>query len=205
MANEVAFVWETGQSVKGKAWQADGSYRLSDITLTETQTGLYLGNCATLQPTDYVVVMKRTTSDVLGGGREDYDVEKVVSDIAFADAVIDQIYSDTTILISDLKVVDGVADNAYSDTTILVSDLKVVDAVADKTYSDTTIALSDLKVVAADIDSVYSDTTISTSDLETVKGKTGAIYSDTTLLVSDTAVITDLVRLKVHEFHLGNI
>uniref|UniRef100_A0A6M3IIZ9 Uncharacterized protein n=1 Tax=viral metagenome TaxID=1070528 RepID=A0A6M3IIZ9_9ZZZZ len=233
MANEVAFAWDTGGSVKGKVWQDDGSYRLSDITMTETQTGLYLGDCATIATGDFAVILDRTTSDVLGA--EQYEgatgavagvIDQIYSDttaiasdhvleVAVDSAIsdeIDKIYSDTATINSDhvLEVavdasISGLLTQVYSDTTIALSDLKVTDAAVGNIYSDTTIALSDLLVIGDAIDSVYSDTTISTSDLATIKGKVGSIYSDTTILVSDTAVITDLVRLKVHEFHLGNI
>lgn len=149
-----------GKTLKAKAYQEDGTYRESDITLSDmTGKGLYLGaSSSDLTPGDDVLIYDVATSDIgpIGFGEYDYNTNKVISDIVVADVVIDKIYSDTTIIASDLIVADAIADKIYSDTTILVSDTIFVDTLIDNVYSDTTIIASDVQVAISDLDLIYT-------------------------------------------------
>lgn len=215
----VNFGWETGDSIKAKAFQEDGSYRESDITLTETPAGkgLYIGaSTSDLMPGDNVLIYDNTTSDVYGHGEYDDRVERVLSDLVLTDAVVDNIYSDTAVIVSDTAVVGAAVANVYSDTTIIVSDGIVIDAVADNIYSDTAVLdtvvdtiASDLIVADTVIDNIYSDTTILVSDTAVAATVIGDIYSDTTILVSDLIIVDAIVdailenvRTTEHEFNL---
>jgi len=181
----INFGWAIGKTLEAKAYQEDGSYRESDIALSDmTGKGLYLGaSTSDLTPSDDVLVYDIATSDVgpVGFGEYDYNINKVVSDLVVADAVIDDIYSDTAIIISNIQTA--------------ISDLIVVDAIVDDIYSDTSIAVSDIKVVmshliVADtvIDDIYSDTSVAVSDIQTA--------------ISDLDLIYTAVRTRTHTFHL---
>jgi hypothetical protein len=211
MANEIPFGWETGASLKAKVWQSDGSYRLSDITLTETQTGLYLGDCGTIIPGDNVIVMDTSTSDVKGHGVYDYrnsktisDTEAIISDIVVADAVVDNIYSDTTLIANTTS-------DIYSDTATIISDMAVADAIIDNIYSDTTHIANVVSDIYSDTATAISDIAIADSGLTAVLSNLSDIfllddiYSDTTSINSELAIVLEEVRKTVHEFNLGEL
>lgn len=58
MANEIRFAWVAGQTnIKADVFEPDGTDREVDISLTENGTGrLYLGDCATIEPGDTIVI-----------------------------------------------------------------------------------------------------------------------------------------------------
>lgn len=117
-------------------------------------------------------------------------VNDIYSDTTIVTSKTTQIYSDTAIIYSDTTIATSKAVQVYSDTTIIYSDTTIATSKTTQIYSDTTHIDSDATHIESDaarieskVVQIYSDTTIVTS-------KTTQIYSDTTAIEAAGGALT---------------
>jgi hypothetical protein len=162
----------------------------SEATEIATSSGMYyLDLNASEMNADTVAIIVKSTSG------------KTTPIVLYpADADINDIYSDTTVIESDTTAIETDTGNIYSDTTIIYSDTTVIEAsgggLTAGQASDLAAVESELIVVhsettalQADTANIYSDTTIIYSDTTVIETDTGNIYSDTAVVESDTTAI----------------
>lgn len=80
MANEVAVIARTGQTLEVDVFQPDGTEREFGVSVTETGQGrLYLGDCSTIQPGDIQIAYNTVSGNVEGGGEYRQQVSAIGS------------------------------------------------------------------------------------------------------------------------------
>ena len=133
MANELAFGFKSGLTLLGFVYQVDGTERdfgVGDngITMTEVAgaalyDGLYLGDCATIAASDYVVIANNADGRIVGFGQHQPEVSTTATDadIAAMAAEVTLILEDTATTlpasIAEIVTSNNSVTNVYDDST----------------------------------------------------------------------------------------
>ena len=124
----------------------------------------------------------------------DSGVNVIQSDLVVLDAVVYNIYSDTTIILSDLtygvNVVTVLGDDPMTAADVIPqSDIDTITSDIALVYSDTTAISSGVNIIQSDIKIIDENVDTVASDVIVIMSDTGNIYSDTTVITSDVKVI----------------
>jgi len=112
-------------------------------------------------------------------------ISDIKSALVVTDAVVDTIYSDTTIIASDLKLVESSVSKILSDTTAIESDLEIANSEQSQILSDTAAIHSQTTVIESKVVEIESDTTAIHSKVVEIESDTTAIHTQTTTIASD--------------------
>jgi hypothetical protein len=121
MANEITFGYTTGRTLKAFVYQKDGTERDfgsgdTGITMTEvaglaSYDGFYLGTCATIAASDFVIIIDSVAGIAVGQGQ-------YLPDVTSSSISIDltSITTDIGNIQTDITTINGKMDDMLNNT-----------------------------------------------------------------------------------------